>query len=473
MSLRKNLISNFILTASTILFPLITFPYITRTLSNDGIGRVFFIDAFTQYFIIFSAIGIPYYGIREVAKVKENVTATSKLVIELVILQFSLSAVFVVIFGLLYLLVPSLKHDGILVQIGCISIISNSFLIEWYYQGTEQFTFITIRSLIIKLLSVVCILYFVRNSQDFNTYYLILSLLVFANALLNFSNFIKKSYVKATSYNFSVHIRPLLILFSINVSVSIYTVLDTIILGLFTDPENVSYYTVPLRLVKMFWMVVGGIGTVLIPRMSNLFINNDNEGIKALMKKSFSIVFLLTIPFCFFSVYFTKEILTIISGDKYLNAVSAFRILSVVPLIIGVCNVLGTQFLLPIGDEKKILYGTIAGLIISLLFNIVLIPYIKFIGAAVTCVLAELTVCLYIVYAAKKRININLDKSLLWQIFLCLFITGASSYVLNGYVHNLILLSASVFIYFLSFVVLQFAVFKNEFVFSLIKIKGI
>lgn len=473
MSLRKNLISNFILTASTILFPLITFPYITRTLSNDGIGRVFFIDAFTQYFIIFSAIGIPYYGIREVAKVKENVTATSKLVIELVILQFSLSAVFVVIFGLLYLLVPSLKHDGILVQIGCISIISNSFLIEWYYQGTEQFTFITIRSLIIKLLSVVCILYFVRNSQDFNTYYLILSLLVFANALLNFSNFIKKSYVKATSYNFSVHIRPLLILFSINVSVSIYTVLDTIILGLFTDPENVSYYTVPLRLVKMFWMVVGGIGTVLIPRMSSLFINNDNEGIKALMKKSFSIVFLLTIPFCFFSVYFTKEILTIISGDKYLNAVSAFRILSVVPLIIGVCNVLGTQFLLPIGDEKKILYGTIAGLIISLLFNIVLIPYIKFIGAAVTCVLAELTVCLYIVYAAKKRININLDKSLLWQIFLCLFITGASSYVLNGYVHNLILLSASVFIYFLSFVVLQFAVFKNEFVFSLIKIKGI
>jgi len=474
MSIRKNLVSNFILTASSILLPLVTFPYITRILSNSGLGKVFFVDAFTQYFIIFSAIGIPYYGIREIAKVKHNKEATSKLVIELVTLQFFLSVIFVAIFWVLQYFVKALQTDIPLIKIGCITIIANSFLIEWFYQGTENFTFITIRSLAIKFASVICILLLVKTSEDYNIYYLILALLVCLNALLNFIYFLNKYYLKSgVKLEIKSHFYPLLILFSINISVSIYTVLDTIILGILTNPLSVSYYTVPLRLVKMFWMVVGGIGTVLIPRIATLFVNKDQDGIVLLMKKSFSLVFLLTIPFCFFCLTYAHEILFIISGKKYLDAANTLKILSIVPLIIGVCNVLGTQFLLPIGGEKKILYATIAGLIISLTLNFLLIPFLQHLGAAIACVFAEITVCVYILISAKKHISIQIDKSLLYQIFLSLFLSALVGYILKVYLQNIILLLAVFSTYVFAFFLLQFFAFKNQFVFSLIKIKKV
>jgi O-antigen/teichoic acid export membrane protein len=471
MTLRKNLISNFILTSSTILFPLITFPYITRTLSNVNIGKVFFVDAFASYFIIFSSIGIPFYGLREVAKIKFDKTKASNLVIELVSIQFTLSIIFSIIFLILYLTVPSLKGNLDLIKIACLTIISSSFLIEWFYQGIENFTYITVRSLILKALSVAFILFFVKNDTNYVLYYLILGLLLLGNAGLNFGNFLVNFYSKFTGKFFNtIHFRALLILFSINVSVSIYTVLDTIILGFLTDPQNVSFYNVPLKLVKMFWMVVGGLGTVLVPRMSSLFADNDMFSIGQLVTKSLSLVFLLTIPFCFFCIVFPKEILFIISGNKYLYAINALRILSIVPFIIGVCNVMGTQFLLPIGQENKILHGTILGLVVSLLFNFILIPHYKFLGTAITCVLSEGTVCLYVLISAIKRIKVIVDYNLILQIVVCIFWCFAINLFLRNYVYKAtILLTVALGNYILCFIIVQLFLFKNKFINSIIK----
>jgi O-antigen/teichoic acid export membrane protein len=472
MSLRKNVISNFILTASTILFPLITFPYITRTLSNVNIGKIFFIDAFTQYFIIFSSIGIPFYGVREIAKIKNDNQAKSNLVIELVFLQFSLAVFFAFVFILLNFYFPSLKGYDKLVEIGCISVIFSSFLIEWFYQGIETFTYITIRSLIIKILSVIVILLIVKKDEDFTKYYWILSILIVANSILNFFNFLKNHYLPYNGrYLLKRHIKPLMILFSINVSVSIYTVFDTIILGMFTNPENVSYYNVPLKLVKMYWMVVSGIGAVMIPRMSALFVANDIDMIKSLMSKSFSIMFLLTIPFAVYCFVFPKEILYVISGNKYLYAVNGLRILSIVPLIIGVCNVLGVQYLLPIGKESKILIATGFGLVISLILNFMLIPYLKFIGSCIACVAAELAVCIYICIAAGKTTKIVLDYKLIFLILISLFLTIFLTLLISKYLHDLLLLISSLICYACVLWFLQTFIFKNPVLDSFIRFK--
>lgn len=472
MSLKKNLISNFILTASTFLFPLITIPYITRTLSTISIGSVLYIDSFTQYFILVSTIGIPYYGLREVAKLKLDKEKISQLVIELAIIQFFLSCIFCIIFLVLPFFFGKLTTNLDLIKIGCLTIVANSFLIEWFYQGTENFTYITVRSIVIKSLSVLMILLLVVVKTDSSTYYFILSLTVLANAILNFGNFLRNHFVRFKySSKIFTHLRPLWILFSINISVSLYTIMDTIILGSMTTPQQVSYYNIPLKIVKIFWSIMGSIGLVLIPRMSTFFTDKDTTAIQDLMKKSISIVLLFGIPFFFFVFFFPEEILLIISGKQYLKAKLALQILAIVPLIIGLCNVFGTQYLLAIGQERKILFATIFGFIGSLLLNFCLIPFFGFIGSAIACVFAELIVCILIFRSAKQTIKINIDYNLLLLIIVSLVCSLSFQLIFKGTLNQFLLLIFTCLIYLISFGLLHVIVFKNDLINSIIKFR--
>jgi O-antigen/teichoic acid export membrane protein len=472
MSVKKNIVSNFILTATTIIFPLITLPYITRTLSAVNIGKVFYIDSFTQYFILFSAIGIPYYGVREIAKLKGKRLQISEFVVELVTIQFVLSLFFSLIFLTLHLFFRELNDSSRLVKIGCIAIVSNAFLIEWFYQGIENFTYITVRSLIIKSLSVLLILFLVVQKYDFEIYYLILSLTVLANAILNFGNFIKNHFVgiKINKKVF-LHLKPLWVLFSINISVSLYTIMDTIILGSLTNVEQVSFYNIPLKIVKIFWTIMGGIGIVLIPKMSAFFANNEHIQIEALIKKSISIVLLLGIPFFFMGIVFAEDILFIVSGKQYIQSKIALQILSIVPLIIGICNVFGTQFLLAIGQEKKILTATIFGFCISLVLNFLLIPTLGFIGASISCVCSESTVCLVVYLAARKKTSIQVDYGLMGLISSSVLCSMIFWLISRFYIHSILLLVLTAVVYFCSFISLHYLVFKNSLISSILKIR--
>jgi O-antigen/teichoic acid export membrane protein len=472
MSLKRNIISNLLLTTSSVVISFITFPYVTRTLSTGNIGKVLFIDAFTQWFIIFSSLGIPFYGVREIAKLSGNRREQSRLVLSLVSLQLTLAFVMCFAFFALSVFVPDLHNNVGLVILGCLSILATSFSIEWFYQGIENFSYITKRSLLIRGISVFAILFFIKNPDDHYRYYLILFVVIFLNALLNFWNYLFKFFARFKgAIQIRKHMRPLLVLFSINVSISVYAILDTIILGLFTDPINVSYYSIPLKLVKIVWVVVGGFSVVLIPRISRYFSTNDMAEVSDLLKKSLSIVFLLTVPFALVSILFTHEVLFTVFGTKYLSAGISLKILSVVPLIIGVCNVFGTQFLLPIGHERKILYATIFGLITSLALNFLLIPQYKYIGSCIACVCAESVVCLYIFICAKRQIDVKVDYALLGLTLLSSLLAIGGGICLSSYLSNLYLLIAIGFSYAVAFGVLQFCVFRNEFVFSLLRIK--
>jgi O-antigen/teichoic acid export membrane protein len=471
-NLKKNLISNFLLTSSTILFPLITFPYVARTLSGINYGNVSFIDAFTQYFVLLSAIGIPTYGIREISKVKDKPEQYSKLVSELMTIQLGLSVCYCLLFWGLHFFVPQLKDHLWLILIGCLTVLASSFLVEWFYQGIENFAYITKRALIMKVCSVVCILLLVTQKDDYIIYSLITTLVIVANAGINYYNYRKKFYHRYTgTLELKKHIKPLLVLFSINISISLYTILDTIILGFLTDPLNVSYYNVPLRLTKIYWRVVGSVGVVLIPKIATYFVSNDTKAITSLLQKSVSLVFLMTIPFSMFCFFFPEEILFIIAGDQYMNAVNSLRILSVVPLVIGLCNVFGTQYLLPIGEEKKILHATIVGLILSLSLNFLLIPHFKFLGSAIACLVSESAVCLYIFLAARKHIKLQPDYSLLMQIAISTAACMLARIALSGHLQHIWLLVACMAVYVATFAILQFFVIKNPFIYSLVKFK--
>lgn len=465
MGIKKNMFSNFLLSTSTFIFPLITFPYITRTLSNESLGAVLYIDAFTQYFIIFSALGIPLYGVREVSKVKNNSEARSKLVAELLIIKTLLTIALVLLFLSLFYFISGFKTNTALVKLACLSLISSTFLMEWFYQGIENYTFITKRTLIIKSLSVIAIILLVKKFDDKVIYYAILVSVNCFNALINFGYYLLKHHRKfEKKLEIKKHLKPLVTIFLISVAVSVYTVLDTIILGTLTDLKQVSYYSVPLKLSKIVWTLVIGIGFVLIPKISNLFKQGMFDEVRAIMTKSFSIVFLITIPFCFYSLVFSKDLLILISGNKYIEATNALKIFSFLPLIVGICNILGTQFLLPIGKENKILHATLVGLALSLILNFSLIPYFRFMGAAMACLIAELSVCFYVYMIVKNEIVISIDKKLLFHILLSLSITLTFICLIKNSIPNLYCILSSLLIYVLSFITLQIAYFRNTFI---------
>ena len=465
------MVSNLLLTVSNFIFPLITFPYTTRILSNESLGTIYYIDAFAKYFILFSSLGIPAYAVREIAKVKSDPERFSKLATELLIIQGILSLAFTCIFLTMPLWLSKLEGQTSLVQLACISIVSTSFLMEWFYQGLGKYSYITIRSVVIRSLSILLIVFLVKSPNDYLTYCAIPAFLTLLNATVNFTNYLRNFHTGFSGkIQLMQHIKPLLILFSINVSVSVYTVLDTIILGSLSDAVNVSYYNVPLKLVKMVWSVAASLGVVFIPHIAGLYKEGDMRSIKGVVNKNLNIVFITTIPFAFFCLLFPREILTTISGDKYLAASPALQILSIIPFIIGVCNVMGTQFLMPIGKEKTILYATIAGLISSLALNFILIPKFQYLGATVSCLISELIVCTYITFFALKIIQITPDFKLLIQIAFSLLLAYIPC-VFFKVDNSLILLLTTGSTFALCFLTLQYIYFRNEFVYSLFKIK--
>lgn len=399
---------------------------------------------------------------------KDDPSGCTKLVLELTGLQLGLSLFFSFTYLIAALFIPSLHENLDMVKVACLVLIGSSFSMEWFFQGIEKFSYITYRSLFTRSLNVVSILLFVKASDDYLVYYLISAATVILNAGWNFAYFLRQFYTKVDApLTIKNHLKPLIILFSINISISFYTILDTVILGLLTNSVNVSFYSVPLRFVKIFWTIVSGIGVVIIPRMADMFQRDDTYAIQSLIRKSTNIVFLITIPFCAICMAFPQEILSTISSEKYNQAGDALRVLSAVPIIIGICNVLGTQFLLPIGQEKQILHATIAGLVISLALNFSLIPSFGYLGASIACLAAESAVCIYIFVVARRHTTVKLDFSLLIQIALSLLVSLGTAFFL-GNMNKILLLTTVGMIYVLTFCLLQILYFKNEFVFSLL-----
>ena len=461
---RKNMIYNVLLSSASLLFPLISIPYITRTLSPESFGQVVYVDAFTQYFLLFSTLGVPYYGVREVAKVKHNKLLLSSLVTELVLIQIVTTCFSVLLFFTLANVLPLLHKSINLVKVGCFILIIQLLIWDWFYQGIESFSYITKRTIFSRICSLIFLLVTVKHANDSLYYYLTNIVWLTLNAIFNARFFFKNYYTPVFSnLNIKKHIRPLLILFSINLSISFYSVLDTILLGSLSNEKYVSYYTVAIKIPKLYWSVIGAIGVVLIPRFSVLLQNGITEEVKAIMKKSINIVLMLTLPFIVFSLFFSKEIIFLISGSKYEHSATALQIFSVLPLILGFFNIYGSQFLFPLKKEKFILIATLMGLVVSVTINLILIPILKDVGSAIASLCAETTVCSVIYYFARKEVIIRIDKNLLLLMVATSILAIPVFLLIKYWLSSYWLLVAGGISYGIIFFVLQLY-FKNAFI---------
>lgn len=418
-SITKNYIYNVIYQILIIIIPLITTPYLSRVLGAESIGIYSYTLSITTYFILFGSLGISVYAQREIAYVQENKEEKSKIFWEIFMLRAITLTISMIIFYIIFAINGEYK---IYYRIFMIEIIANCFDISWFFQGLEEFKKTVMRNIIVKLISVILIFVLVKSADNLKEYILIyvlstlignLSLWLYIPKYVNKVN-IKKLKIKR-------HIKTTLELFIPQIAIQIYTVLDKTMLGaIINDKSEVGYYEQAQKIVKLLLVITTSLGTVMIPRMANLFANNNKKEIEKNTEKSFKFMFLVGIPLMLGIISVADKFVPIFYGSGYDKVSILIKIISPIVIIIGLSNVIGTQYLLPTKRQKEYTISVIVGAIINFSLNIFFIKAMASVGSSISTVIAEMFVTLVQIYCVRKEIN-----------FIKIF-KGTNNYIIAG-----------------------------------------
>ena len=411
-ALKTNFIMNTILTLSSFVFPLITFPYVSRILLPEGTGRVSFATSVVTYFLLLSQLGIPTYGIRACARVRDDRKALSCLVHELLAINLLMSVLAYLLLGGCVFLIPKLRVEKTLIFVISFTIILNAIGMEWLYKALEQYTYITIRSVIFKAIAVIAMLLMVRQKSDYIVYG---ALTIFAASASNICNFVHAhkyiDFFLKEKCDLKKHLKPVLVFFAMSCATVIYTNLDTVMLGLMKGNVDVGYYNAAVKIKGILLGVVTALGTVMLPRLSYYVEHGEQKKFGRLTRKAMNFVILLATPLMIYFILFAREGIFFLSGAAYDGSVIPMQIIMPTLLLIGMTNVMGIQIMIPLGMEKQVLYSEIVGAIVDLIVNAILIPKYAASGAAVGTLMAEFVVWIVQMHAL-KNVTENLYKNI-------------------------------------------------------------
>ena len=407
ISLKKNFIMNAILTMSSFIFPLITFPYVSRVLLPAGTGKVSFATSLISYFALFSQLGIPTYGVRVCSQVRDNRQKLSKTAFELLYINIFMCFITYIVFLGAILYIPRLKEDRVLYIIVSVTILLNAIGMEWLYRALEKYTYITIRSLIFKAIALLGMFLLVHEEQDYVIYG---AISIFASSASNIMNFIHaKKYIdfcRITGLQFKMHLKAIGVFFAMACATTIYTHLDVLMLGFMKSDIEVGYYHAAVRIKQILVSIVTSLGAVLLPRSSYYVKKGEIAEFKRITGKALSFVMLCATPLTVFFILFAAQGILLLSGADYVGSIIPMQIIMPTVLLIGITNVLGIQVLIPLEKETVVLKSEIAGAIVDLGLNLLLIPKMGAAGAAIGTLVAEFVV-LVVQYRALRAENIN------------------------------------------------------------------
>ncbi|MBP3913631.1 MAG: flippase [Lachnospiraceae bacterium] len=411
VSLKKNFIMNAALGMSAFIFPLVTAPYVLRVLGPEGNGKVSFATSVVSYFALFSQLGIPTYGVRACAEVRDDREALSRCVEELLFINLVMSAVSYAAFFAAVFLVPNFRENKELFFIASWTILFNCIGMEWLFKGLEKYRYITIRSLIFKVIALVVMFAIVRTRDDTAAYAFTTVLAASASGVMNL--FYARKYVDLKpigSLNFRRHMKAVGIFFAMACASTIYTHLDVVMLGFMTTDTDVGYYHAAVRVKQILVSIVISLGTVLLPRASYYVKQGRMEEFWRISGKALNFVMLAASPLALYFILFAKEGIRFLSGNEYGGSVLPMQIIMPTLLFIGLTNIMGIQILVPTGREKIVLHSMIAGSVVDLILNTMLIPHMRSSGAAIGTVAAEFAVLVWQYLFLRKEIHPLVEK---------------------------------------------------------------
>jgi O-antigen/teichoic acid export membrane protein len=424
MSTQKNVFYNILFAVAQVLLPLITFPYLARTLGPTYLGSLNFAESFARYFVLLAAVGIPVYGVRVIAKNNHEKTALSKTFWEIFLINCIVTVGLSAVFILSIFYIDKLAMDKVLFAWSLLFFICQVFLFEWLFAGMNQFKFIALRYFFIRLLFIVGVFYFIKNNTDYQKY---MALQVVASLLVSLVNFnYLRQYISFDKnifkqLNLRQHIKPLLILFLTLFSISVYLSLDTVLLGFLADNESVGYYSSVLKLNKIIIAVLAAISAAIFPKITSLYQSGEIEKFTEMIRKGFYFIISIGIPTMIIVFGCAPQIVLIVLGEGYERSILPLQITAPLILIVSLSSIFGFQILNALSRDKEILKSAIIGMVLSILLTFILVSKYKEIGEAITILITELSVCLAFIYFSKKHYNIKLLLPLiLEQILACI-----------------------------------------------------
>lgn len=434
-SLKNNVVLNYINTLASIVFPLITFPYAARILLPDGIGLVNFQNSIIGYITLLSSLGIPLYAVREVARVRDNVEERNRVTVEIALLSLILAAGGYVIVFAVGELVPQINAHLSLFYILSLSILFTALGVSWFYTAIEDFKFITVRGLIIRVLFVVALFLFVKSKEDLLIYGVIIVGSTVGNGFINFIHLRKFIHIFKLNWskvNIFRHLKPSFSIFILNLSVSLYVQLNPVMLGFLSDNTQVGYYTAGSKLSYIILSVVTSMATVLIPHVSNMIQVHDTEKFKQLITKVYHYYMALALPFTAGLIVLSVPLTLVICGNSFYEASYVTAITAPVIIFISITNIIGLQVLYPYGKENYVTYSTIGGAVINLIVDIPLILLWGSKGAAIATFCAELAVLLIQVRLGRRYIPFKYFDDSIKLYVLSSILMGVAVFLTSG-----------------------------------------
>jgi len=435
-SVKFNFVMNLILKCSGALLSVVSYSAAFQALGAESAGKVAFVNSVTSLYIMVAALGIPTYGIRECARVRDDRAQLSNTVRELLNLQILMTGLAAAVLLTTVLLVPRFQRDAWLFMIqGCVLLV-NGFNLEWMYEGLEQYAYITFRSVSTKALSVLLILLLIHDPSDYMTYAALLTLstvLLTVSNLLSAGRFITWKSTKRTSGK--KHWRLVRIFFAQTAAITIYTNLDSVMLGFLQNDDCVGIYDAAVKVKLVLSYFVTSLSTVLLPRLSYyVSVKRDREFRQQLTA---SLEFLLIAGMCIavFAVLAAPEMIEFLFGEAYAPSAEVLRVLVVAIPLIGMSTLIGQQILVPIYKEKTAMYSYWAGAATDVVLNALLIPRMGTVGAAIGTLAAEVAVLVVQVFAAREMMVSFAKFSSLGIAAAAAAISGVGLWIVRSTVH--------------------------------------
>ena len=423
-SIKKNFAHKSILTISTYLISFITFPYVARVLGVEHIGLVNFVDNTVNYFLLFATMGIGLLGVREIAAVKENKKSLEQIYSNILALNLLFTMVSLGIYLFCIAAIPKLRQYDELFYIGTGKILFTAFLVEWFFTGIENFRYITLRSILIKVFYVISVFIFVRDTSDYRLYFILTVGVVVLNAFINQLYIRKFVRIRWCNIQLFKYIKPNITLGIYTLMSSMYLTFNVMYLGLVSDNTEVGYYTTAFKLYSVLLGFFTAFTSVMLPRMSSLLANGENARFQELVDRSCSVVATFCIPLILYGIILAPQIIYTLSGPEYEGAIFPMRIIMPAAFAVGMAQVLAIQILMPMKKDRVLLMASIIGAIVSLLINLLVVPYVASVGSAVVLLCSEMVVAAtYVVYVLSHRLA-RIPIRIVWEN-ICYSLPGA------------------------------------------------
>lgn len=462
-SIKFNFIMNFILTVSNFLFPLITFPYVSRVLLPEGTGKVAFALSIVSYFTLFASFGVATYGIRAIAQVRDDKERLSKTMHELLFINIISMIIVYIALAIAILVVPKFAMEKELFWVTSLFILFTIIGIEWLYKGLEKYQYITIRTIVFKIASLFLVFLFVKEKSDYILFAFVSIFAIVGSGALNLINSRKLiNYTLYSKYEFKKHLKPMFVLFLTSMAIAIYTSLDEGLLGLLSSPEQVGYYNAAVRVKGILFTLITSLGVVLLPRLSYYVENHMETEFHEALAKSTNFIIVIAASVVIFFTLFAKETILILAGENYVASIIPLQIVVWALILSAITNILGIQILLPLKKDKQLLFSVLCAATVDVIANFLLVPKLAAVGTALSVIAAELSVLIVQIIILRQYIKILFSGLQLHKIIIALLIAIACALFVREIVVNtstliIFLCSSSVFLlaYFIILLLLK------------------